>query len=435
MRVTFLTRISMRYKFTLERRKKLGEVIEKNMPIRIVVNHLGKRITLSTGFRTDLEAWNVDEGKVKQGYINQQKEAYNIINMSLTEQAGFIDKYALKKQIEDEPLDLDELKSAFAAHFSRKKGKVHKEKNEMKTFFELFDAFVEERGKQNDWTSATYTKFKTVRSHLNDFDKGIELDHLTEEKLTEYVIYLRDEKKMRNSTIKKQLGFLKWFLNWAVEKGHTTNMTYKKFKPKLKTAEKQVIYLTREELDQIRNFEIPEPKQYLDRVRDVFLFCCYTSLRHSDVYRLRHSDIKSGKIELVTQKTVDKLTIKLNARALAILEKYKDTPFKNNKILPVISNQRMNDYLKELAKLAGINEPITDVYFIGNVRHEDVQPKHSMLGTHTGRRTFICNALLNGMPPNAVMKITGHSDYKAMQPYIDIVSRDVDNMVDRFVDF
>lgn len=80
-------------------------------------------------------------------------------------------------------------------------------------------------------------------------------------------------------------------------------------------------------------------------------------------------------------------------------------------------------------------EPITDIYFKGNVRHEKIFPKHSQIGTHTARRTFICNALLNGMPAPAVMKITGHSDYKAMQPYIDIVSRDVDNMVDRFVDF
>jgi integrase len=331
---------------------------------------------------------------------------------------------------------LDELKSAFAAHFSRKKGKVHKERNEKKTFFELFDAFVEERGKQNDWTNATYTKFSTVRSHLTDFDNGIELDNLNEGKLTEYVLFLRDKKNMRNSTIKKQLGFLKWFLNWTVEKGHTSNTTYKKFKPKLKTAEKQVVYLTREELDQVRNLKIPESKQYLERVRDVFLFCCYTALRHSDVYKLKHTDIKNEKVERITQKTVDKLTIKLTDKALAILEKYKDnTPFKNDKILPVISNQRMNEYLKELARLAKINEPITDVYFKGNVRYEDIHPKHSLVGTHTGRRTFICNALMNGMPANAVMKITGHSDYKAMQPYIDIVSREVDNMEDRFVDY
>lgn len=101
----------------------------------------------------------------------------------------------------------------------------------------------------------------------------------------------------------------------------------------------------------------------------------------------------------------------------------------------MLRNIHMNDYLKELCQLVEINEPITKVYFIGNVRHEEIYPKYSLIGTHTARRTFICNALLNGMPAPAVMKITGHSDYKAMQPYIDIVSRDVDNMVDRFVDF
>jgi integrase len=327
------------------------------------------------------------------------------------------------------------LKAAFSEQFTRKKGIIHQEKNEAKAFFELFDAFVEERGKQNDWTKATFTKFHAVRDHLFNFDHQLELDALTEKKLTEYVYFLRDKKNMRNSTIKKQLGFLKWYLNWAVEKGHTTNLVYKNFKPKLKTSEKQVIYLTREELDLLRNFQIPEKKQYLERVRDVFLFCCYTSLRYSDAYQLRHSHIKDGKIEIVTQKTTDKLNIKLNSKALVILESYKDTPFKNDKVLPVISNQRMNDYLKELAELVGIKEPITVIYFKGNVRHEKIFPKYSQIGTHTARRTFICNALLNGMPAPAVMKITGHSDYKAMQPYIDIVSRDVDNMVDRFVDF
>ena len=65
---------------------------------------------------------------------------------------------------------------------------------------------MEERGKQNDWTNGTYTKFKTVRSHLNDFDSGIESDNLNEEILTEYVSFLRDDKDMKNSTIKKQLG-------------------------------------------------------------------------------------------------------------------------------------------------------------------------------------------------------------------------------------
>ena len=91
-----------------------------------------------------------------------------------------------------------------------------------------------------------------------------------------------------------------------------------------------------------------------------------------------------------------------------------------NKALPVISNQKMNDYLKELAELAEIDEPITQTYYMGKKRIDEVLPKYSLLGTHCGRRTFICNALSLGIPPQVVMKWTGHSDYSAMKPYIDI---------------
>ena len=80
----------------------------------------------------------------------------------------------------------------------------------------------------------------------------------------------------------------------------------------------------------------------------------------------------------------------------------------------------MNDYLKELGEICGINQPQTIVYFKGNERIEETCPKYELLGTHAGRRTFICNALALGIPAQVVMKWTGHSDYKAMKPYIDI---------------
>ena len=96
--------------------------------------------------------------------------------------------------------------------------------------------------------------------------------------------------------------------------------------------------------------------------------------------------------------------------------------FEHDKVLPVITNQKMNEYLKELAELAGINEPIRQTYYKGNERIDEVTPKYALLGTHSGRRTFICNALALGIPPQVVMKWTGHSDYSAMKPYIDIAN-------------
>ena len=120
-------------------------------------------------------------------------------------------------------------------------------------------------------------------------------------------------------------------------------------------------------------------------------------------------------IEVTTVKTADSISIELNKVTKAILEKYKDTP------LPNYTNQAMIRDIKELCKLAGINEEIRVTTYKGNVRTDKIQPKWELVGTHTGRRTFIVNALSLGITPNIVMKWTGHSDYKAMKPYIDIV--------------
>jgi len=209
-------------------------------------------------------------------------------------------------------------------------------------------------------------------------------------------------------------------LRWCYNNGIYDDNTFEKFRPKLKSSEQKIIFLTRDELQRIRDLEIPETKNYLERVRDVFLFCCFTGLRYSDVYNLRKSDIKDGHIEITTIKTHDYLVIELNDHSRAILEKYEDVHFEGDKALPVTSNQKMNTYLKELGKLAGIDEPIKQTYYIGNERKEEVHPKHELLASHVGRRTFICNALSLGIPAQVVMKWTGHSDYKAMKPYIDI---------------
>ena len=139
---------------------------------------------------------------------------------------------------------------------------------------------------------------------------------------------------LRIVACEKKLRFLRRFLNWATEKGYNTNMAYKSFKPTLKTTQKKVIYLTKEEMARVRNLQLSGAQAYLDPIRDVFLFCCFSGLRHSDANNLRRSDIKSGHIEVTTVKTADSISIELNDVTKAILEKYKDAPFNDNKALP-----------------------------------------------------------------------------------------------------
>jgi integrase len=241
--------------------------------------------------------------------------------------------------------------------------------------------------------------------------------------------------EMRNTTIAKNVAFVKWFLRWTFGKGYYTGNLHLTWKPKFKGTDgnqKEVIFLSWNELMRLYNYEVPESKQYLERVRDVFCFTCFTSLRYSDVAKLSRSDVKPTHISIVTQKTTDSLKIELNKYSLAILDKYKDVPFPNNKVLPVISNVRMNIYLKELGQLAGLNDPQRIVYFKGSQRVEEVYPKYELLTTHCGRRTFIVNSLYLGIPAEVIMRWTGHSDFKAMKPYVKIVDELKEQEMNKF---
>ena len=213
--------------------------------------------------------------------------------------------------------------------------------------------------------------------------------------------------------------FFKRFLKWCIKKGYVTNISLENFKPKLKNIQKKIIFLTKSELDKLRFYQIPsQKKKYLERVRDIFLFQCFTGLRYSDVVNLKRTDIKDKYIEITTVKTIDNLIIELNVHSEEIINKYRNNL--DEKVFPTITNQKANEYLKELAKMVGIDEPVRVSYYRGNERIDEIYPKYALLGTHAGRRTFICNALSLGIPPQVVMKWTGHSDYKAMKPYINI---------------
>ena len=417
--------------FTLESRKKDGVLIVENVPIRMRVNFASKRIEFTTGYRIDAAKWDTDKQRVRNGCTNKLKQSASEINASLLGYYTEVQEIFKKFEVEEIMPTPEQIKEAFNA-LHRPIEEVKPRKSTPNAFYKVFDEFVRDCGRQNDWTDSTYEKFAAVKNHLMNFRDGLTFDFFDEKGLNDYVTYLRDVKEMRNSTIGKQLSFLKWFLRWAFKKDLHQNNAYDSYKPKLKSTQKKIIFLTWEELNKLREFEIPAAKQALDRVRDVFLFQCFTGLRYSDVFNLRRSDIKGDHIEVTTVKTSDSLIIELNKHSKAILDKYKDVAFEDNKVLPVITNQKMNDYLKELAELAGIDEPIRQTYYKGNERIDEVTPKYALLGTHAGRRTFICNALALGIPPQVVMKWTGHSDYKAMKPYIDIADDIKANAMSKF---
>ena len=385
-------------------------------------------VAFNLGYRIEVDKWSNETQRCKANTTHGKKKVpASVINrkLQLFEQAyeDTIKYFELQKVVPTK----EQFQSVFNSNIGREKKVVLD-----KTFFEYYDDFMAEEGTFNQWTVATKIKLKVIRNHLFNFDSELTFEKLTEQKFIEYLNYLQRELKLKNSTILKHISFVKWFLRWSCRKGYNTNTFFEVFKPKLKDTQKKVIFLTPTEFKQFREYQIPEQKKYLERVRDVFLFQCFTGLRYSDVENLKKSDIRDNFIEVTTVKTSDSLKIELNQHSKGILDKYKDYEDSKGRALPVITNQRMNEYLKELAELAGINEPIRETYYIGNERFDEVTPKYALIGTHAGRRTFICNALSLGIPPQVVMKWTGHSDYKAMKPYIDIADETKANAMSKF---
>ena len=413
--------------FQLESRKNDGVAIVENVTIRMRVVFGGKRIEFTTGYRIDVTKWDKAKQRVKNGCTNKLKQSSAEINADLLNLYTIVQNIFKEFEVAGINPSTEQIKEALVERTKTPNTSIEESTNKAEkahSFWQLYEEFVAENGRLNNWTHATFQKFKTVKNHLTDFqaheDIELSFEYFSEDGLNNYVDFLRDEADLRNLTVGKQISFLKWFLRWSARKGFHSNMAFDSFKPKMKNTQKKVIFLTSEELNKIRSLSIPKSKQYLERVRDVFLFLCFSSLRYSDVSNLKRSDIKDDHMEVTTIKTADSLSIELNSHTKAILEKYANVHFRDDKVLPIISNQRFNDYLKELAELAGIDEPIRETYYKGNERIDVVTPKYALLGSHTGRRTFICNALALGIPPQVVMKWTGHSDYKAMKPYIDI---------------
>lgn len=409
--------------FCLEKRKdKNGNPIGENVPIRMRVVYGGKRIDFTTGYRIDTSKWKEDKERVKNGCTNKLKQSAATINADLSKYESDIQGIFKEFEVQEVIPTPEQIKDAFKD--INKKQDNNTKKGE-KTFFEYFDEFVRETGEKRRWKKPTYDKFSSVKNHLLKFNPLLMFSNWDEAGLWEYVHYLQNTVGMLDSTIDNQLDFLKWFLRWAdEEKSYNSNTAYKKFNPNFEKGSKKVIYLTEDELVQLKSYDIPDSKQYLERVRDVFLFQCYSGLRYSDVYNLRCADIKKDYMEITTIKTKDNLKIELNKFSREILEKYKGVTFPENKVLPVISNQKMNVYLKELARLCGIDEPIRQTYFKGTERIDEIKPKYSLLGTHTGRRTFVCLSLIMGIAPHIVMKWTGHSDMKTLAVYVDAVDKD-----------
>ncbi len=252
--------------FALEKRKKENVPVIENVPIRMRVIYNNKRIEFTTGYRIDVSKWDEDRQRVKNGCTNKLKQTATEINSDLLKYYSDIQDIFKECEVNDIIPTPEQLKAAFNNRQNKNLPNNLELESPILSLMDKFDEFVRECGIHNNWTEATYEKFAATKNHLTNFDKSLSFEDLDESKLTQYVNYLRDKKDFRNSTIGKQIGFLKWFLRWSKKKGYTSNFAFELFKPKLKTTQKKVIFLTWAELTKLREYKIPETKKYLERV-------------------------------------------------------------------------------------------------------------------------------------------------------------------------
>ncbi|MEI6766372.1 MAG: tyrosine-type recombinase/integrase [Bacteroidota bacterium] len=408
--------------FRLEQRKDkmTGEIVKDNVPIILDFSFDGKRLQYYTGYRIDANKWDANSQSVVKNNINKAGATSREINNHFVDLESTITKIYQEAKIFEKRPSVQYIRDQL-------KKRMNEDSSAQNSFIEVFQEFLDLEQKKRDWTSGTITKLNTILSQLKEFQKKkhykIEFDSIDDNFYIKYVEFQRETLGHRNTTIKKNLYIFNWFMNWATKKKYNTNFTYKDCLPDLKGTDREgkIIILDWDELMNLHHLEIG--KDYLERVRDVFCFCCFTGLRYSDVQNLKRSNIKENQIEITSIKTDDDLIIDLNDHSKAILAKYKDAPFENDKCLPVISNQKMNDYLKELGKIAGLKSPETIVYYKGSERFEETFEKWQLLSTHSGRKTFVTNAIFLNIPSEIIQKWTGHKDHKVFEKYYKIIDK------------
>ena len=269
------------------------------------------------------------------------------------------------------------------------------------SFFKHFDKFLDDLKVQigKGKTLTTYQNYLVTRKHFADFlqeyrgRKDIAPGELDQMMINDFDIYLRTKLSMKQNSASKTVRFLKTVVLFMIKSGTIERDPFANYRFKWKQVSRD--FLSEEELASIMEKKMETPT--LEAVRDIFIFSCFTGLVYIDIANLRESDIatKSGKRWIVTSrhKTGVSCNIPLLALPQKILQKYEGKD-KKGRLLPIISNQKMNAYLKEIADVCGIEKNLT---------------------CHVARHTFATLMLSLGVSMESVSRMLGHTNIKTTQ--------------------
>ncbi len=391
--------------------------------LRLVVKWNNNHIFISTGYHVNKSSFDGCRCKANTSH-GPAKIPANSINLALEELETKVNEVFYEFEMTDRMPGKAELRSAVDRALGKR----------VETMEKAWVEFLREGESKRQWAENTSKSVRQVRNLLAKFRPNLRFQDIDAALLEEFVIYQtkhklrekaakgdKDDKDIlsgyANNVIKKNCRVLKWFLKWSAAKGYISQNLERSFSVNVKTIDRPVIFLTWPELMRVYSIDLTNYPG-LEASRDLFCLSSFTSLRYSDCVSLMKSQIHEDYINITTQKTASNLRIELNKYSRAILEKYKG--LKGNRAVPFVSCNRINHDLKVLGQLCNISEPVTISQYFGTERRVVTRPKYELMSSHCGRRTFICNALALGIPPHIVMKWTGHSEYSAMKPYIDV---------------
>jgi site-specific recombinase XerD len=373
---------------------------EHQLPIYLRVTVEGQRFEVSTHRYVEPGKWsqaggkakgNTEEARTINAYLDSLKQKVYTYQQEITLEGKAFTKDTLRIKwfgIEDRTYTLLEI---FKQHNDQIKALIGK-----------------------DFEKPTYTKFNTTLDHTTEFIKwkynasDINISMLSYSFLSEFEFWLKTRKNCNHNTTIKYLSNLRKIVNFCIRNGWLKKDPFFGFKMSKEEVIRECV--TEQELQVISSKDFKNER--LNQVRDIFLFSCYTGLAYIDAKRVKRSELKIGIdggtwIRAKRKKTNAEISIPLLPPVVKIIDAYSKHPKceKDDCLLPVPSNQKLNSYLKEIADLCGIQKKLT---------------------FHIARHTFATTILLNnGVPMETVSKLLSHKSIKVTQIYGKIVDRKI----------
>jgi len=375
----------------------------------------GERFVYSTGEKIEPHLWDARVQQPIRTKVQKDQETINSINLQLNR---YLEAYQQLKnhfRSTDQVLTKQVLKAEFDQHF--------KNIRSIRGFWEYYSSFCELNNKSGKWQPSTCQRYSVLKNLLLEFEDingSLSLEKINRRWYADFKRFCEQKKKHQVNTFARNLGLLKTFLGYCLEEGHTKNDQFKKFVVKREVTHQEVLDMN--EVKRMYAFDLSENKR-LERVRDVFILGCLTGMRYSDYKRIKRENIVNDVIRMREVKDKSKtLEIPLSSWAKEILEKY-------NYNLPVISEQKFREYIKEAARLVGFTEQVIKASRIGNTIKEESIRRCDLISTHTARRTFITIMKNKGVPDKVIMKITGHRSLSSFHRYYRPNDEDVSNFM------